>query len=177
MIDKDNVHDDIEEMWRGGWRTRHLQRMQAMGAATVSEFLARFPAVPLYKLLRELQFLAAPAQIKTLQFDEARRCGVIREASKDLLVRTLNEFTKRGWKCGGRWEQNHASAYSHFINDLAVHSRESALREIGEGVWKALDKSQPPAGWIPTDTNDHLIQEAFRVAWPVDTPRMGSASR
>jgi hypothetical protein len=153
-----------EDVWCEDWPRRHLERIRATGSRTIAEFLHRFAALPYHKVVRDLPI--APMQLKRLQFDEAVANGTVREAAKDLLVRTINEQLKHGWQKGGHWRFNQAGVYSNFINDLRVHSGDENLKEIGKQVFGAIRQLGPPVDWIPKSTDDPLIVRAFDIGWP-----------
>jgi len=149
-----------------------MEKIRSTGASSVTEFLARYPAIPFHKLLRQLGMLMAPMQLNTLQFDEAIANDKVRDAVKDLLVRTLNDITKRGWGRGGHWESNRAMAYSHFVTDVPTYSRNAVKQDVAIKVWMALESLQPPVGWLPVSVNDPLIEKAFEIGWP-ETSKAG----
>jgi hypothetical protein len=167
MLDPQKVIENQKQVWLGNWRTRHLQRVRDAGSPTVAEFLNRYPAIPYHKVTRRhLGDVVAPIQLIQLQFDEAVANGTVREAAKDLLVRTINEQLKYGWQKGGHWRFNQAGVYSHFTNDLGTHSGDETLKEIGKRVIAALRQLSPAADWIPKSNDDPLIVQAFDLGWP-----------
>ena len=171
MIDRDEQFRRAEELarqtWCENWPERHRERVCATGARSVAEFLQHYPAMPYHKLGDILGPVAA-VQVKKLQFDEAIANGSVRDAAKELLVRTLAWDTKRGWRKGYHWESNCGSAYSHFVNDLAEQTAKPEMKEIGRSVWNALEDTNPPDGWLPKSTNDPHIRKAFEIGWPED---------
>lgn len=166
MMDSHTAEERIRHIWCDNWQERHRERIFATGVSSIAEFLRKHPAEPYHKLGRYVGNAIAAVQFQRLQFDEAIANGRVREACKELLVRTLNDDLKRGWQRGGHWESNRAGAYAHFVNEIW---RQEEYRSYGEQVWRALVELMPPSEWVPKSIDDPLIQKAFEVGWPEKT--------
>lgn len=129
------------------------------------EFIAANPGLSTVDLAKSLNRGANARGLVMAVYEEAIRCGVLRETAKDLFVRTIDAKFPEGWfydekisahvKIGG-W--NH-SLYD-FVNDERVAK---AAKKIMRHL--AMDHP-PPEGWKPEPQNDPLIDELFDRYWP-----------
>ena len=163
MIDPKHVDEQIKQTWCDNWQEIHRKRILATGVSSIADFLRKYPAEPYHKLGRHVGGVVAAVQFQKLQFDEAMANGTVREACKELLVRTLNDDLKRGWQRGGHWQSNRAGACAHFVSSIWGPDEYLAS---AQRVWNALLQLNPPPEWVPRSIDDPLIEKAFEVGWP-----------
>jgi hypothetical protein len=150
--------------WEGQWRVKVLSRIHAVGCDTVRAFLTRFPAKPYIYLAETLGNDVAAAQLEKMQFEEANKCGSIRDAAMDSLPREFAHHLPGGWRGGARGDFDTASVFASWETHL--HMLDPALQGKAAAVWAALESLQPPLGWKPTGASDHFIDAAFAEGWP-----------
>jgi hypothetical protein len=155
-----------EDIWLGDWHTKIRSRIHAQGFDTVTNFVQRHPCLPYHKLARLIGNDIAAVQLAVMQFEEAKDGGYIRNAAKDALCRTIHENLKRGWKQGIHSDFRTANAYSSWLAILEFRAFLPDLVPLGVAVWDALESSNPPTGWAPSDPSDQFIEQAFEKGWP-----------
>jgi hypothetical protein len=159
----------------GDWRARIRDRLLELGFQTVNAFLIEYPGLPYLELSQILgEGIAVPICIVTMQFEEAKAQGNIREAALDALPRAINQYLPTGWqKDGGdTLEENEkkridlltANAYAIWVTQL--ERCDKGLKPLADAVWRALHTCRPDVGWRPTGPNDLLIKMAFEKGWP-----------
>ena len=157
--------------WVGDWRATVRGRIHALGCETVSEFLARYPAVPYFKVARELGASVVAAQLEIMQFEEAADSASVRAAAQEMLVRKINQHLKRGWGKGIHREFNTAGVISDWQTFLKVTLNAPHLVALSENVWTRLTEASPPQGWLPKSAADPYIFAAFEKGWPLSGRR------
>ena len=151
--------------WRGNWKKRILDRLQAQGFATLMDYLRQKPTVPYLEIADLLgKDDVAAFHVEWLHFEEAVKQGQFREAAIDSLVREISHHLPNGWKEEAKGDFNTASVWADWIVRLENYSNN--IKPIASAVWSELLDSHPPAGWKPQAAEDYRIVRAFDVAWP-----------
>ncbi len=63
--------DRAAKTWQGNWRAKILSRIREVGCESISEYLAKFPAVPYTKVAETLGDEVAAVQLAQLQLEAA----------------------------------------------------------------------------------------------------------
>lgn len=150
---------------QGNWKKRLLDRLQAQGFVTLTDYLRQKPAVPYLEIADLLgKDDVAAFHIEWLHFEEAVRHGHFREVAIDSLVREISYHLPNGWKEETKGDFDTASVWADWIVRLENYSNN--VKPIASAVWRELLDSHPPAGWKPQDIEDSRIVRAFNAAWP-----------
>jgi hypothetical protein len=161
--------DRAARTWQGNWRAKILSRIREVGFESVTNYLAKFPAMPYMRVAEKLGEDVAAVQVAQVQFEEAKGMRKIREAAIDSLPRDLNYYLKDGWRHGAKNDFDTSSAFAVWATRLDQLSL--GLKDTVDAVWAALEKLQPSTGWRPGGGNDPLIQKAFDEGWPLHSRR------
>jgi hypothetical protein len=154
--------------WQGDWQARLRNALRRVGFDTLESFLAANPGKTYFALVKLLNADIAPMQLYGEQLRAARSSNCLREAAMDCLVRFLSYYLKRGWGNGRHFQSRSASAYAAWRTTILQFVQDECdLTDSLDTVWNMLEMSNPPHGWIPKDTNDSLIQDAFAKGWPI----------
>jgi hypothetical protein len=89
----------------------------------------------------------------------------------EVLVRSLRDVLPNGWTLQARApiDARTAAAPAAMRRALIKASASPAELETADRAWKSLLALQPPQGWVPRDTHDHIVMEAFGRRWNHDT--------
>jgi hypothetical protein len=155
--------DHKDKPWHD-WRRKIETRLRALGCATVTAFLAKFPAEPYIRLAERLGDDIAALQLEWIQFGEATDAKAIRYAAIDSLTRELRYHLPDGWRQSANGDFQTASAYADWI--VRVEQKKEELRPRALAVWKSLEELRPPVGWLPKGPDDSFIMAAFSKGWP-----------
>lgn len=153
------------QSWQGDWRARLAERLASHGVASATAHAAARPSATLPELASLLGADVAPIQLRWLMLEEARASGpdALAHYARDLLARELRRYTPSGWNPGDDFKSGTFGAWAAGLPD--------EYESIALDVWEALLRARPPAGWTPAGTDDPLLVEAFRAAWPTsETP-------
>jgi hypothetical protein len=156
-----NVHT-----WSPDWIRNLTLATQAIGYADVTSLLAAMPGKPYREIAQALGSTFAPIQIIRLQYDEAKRRGMLRDAAKDALTRNLVEALPAGWGTGENTEWSAILGLSSWSSELQVSGACPELKPVIDEVINTLRRYRIPRGWRPTHPNDPIIAEVFNNAWP-----------
>ncbi|MBK6517270.1 MAG: hypothetical protein IPM79_39875 [Polyangiaceae bacterium] len=151
--------------WSGDWQHRLNGRLGSLGFASAESFVVSRPGAAFSQLARELGPNIAPVQVEMAYLRECKAAGRMTEAAAECLARTILERFPRGWGVGGRVAYRIASCLAAWISDMKHDIAQSDLpHEALEAIADALQNTHsPPAGWLPNNGQDPVIQEAFRV--------------
>lgn len=158
-------------VWQGDWRKRVMSRIQAADCDTVSEYLAKAPTDSYVDAAARLGADVAALQLQWMQFGEANAPETIRVAAMDSLAREIYRYLPNGWNKNAKSDFDTARVYASWIG--MIQEKEPNLRQRAQAVFDALDKLNPPVGWLPAGTHDPVLLHAFALGWPEEPKREG----
>jgi hypothetical protein len=161
-----------EPTWEGDWQTRINLKIKGKGYLDIRSFLKAHPGIPYTELARELGPDVAAVQLVRMQMRDAQENLALREAVMDSLVRCLRENLTDGWvqnKSQARDFQT-ALAYSNWAGFVKRQGELPELERTVSLIWDSLLELEPSIGWAPRSASDPLIEKAFQIGWPPDTP-------
>ena len=147
----------------------------AKGFNSATEFLANYPGVPFLKVVDEVADWVAAMQLIRVYFQEAQRSGQYRKAAIDGLARELNQMLPDGWSVDPTSESRAAAAVAHTSTALSVDGGMSESFDRLLPVFRGLQQSNPPHGWMPTGPDDPLLKNAFDRAWAIPIEKTNSS--
>jgi len=149
--------------WRGDWRQRLLDIVQARGYTSVSEFVDAHPVADLVQLADDLgRGDVAAVQIETALVDEARSTGEVERRARDLFSRRLGALSD-GWpgSVTERTADQEARA-TRALGGWAPHTLPEVTTEHVVALAKAmLSSTELPCGWRPTGPDDPVVVALF----------------
>ena len=100
-------------------------------------------------------------------YEEAIQKGVVREVSKDLLIRVIRAEFPEGWTTTGNIGPSvRIGSWDYHLKE---HLPESNVARAANGISQHLANDHPPPdGWKPELKNDPLIDKLFERYWPVE---------
>jgi hypothetical protein len=153
--------------WQGDWRQRLESKLKSLGFEGLEDFLLAYQGVGYVKLAERLEDAnVAAMQLCREHIRRGSENSNLRSVAKDSLVRFLNEYARRGWKVGRHFPHRSASAFAAWSTSLASHSTSSIEFDV-KRVFDELEALPIPNGWLPTDSSDRFIVEAFNRGWPM----------
>lgn len=164
------MNEQVTTPWQGDWQLRLRSKLESLGFTGLEQFLAHNPGVGYVKLAESLgDANVAAMQIYGEQIRSAAARADLRSAAKDCLVRFINEYVKRGWGIGRHFPHRLGSAYAAWSTTIKAHAPTDDQMELRlKTVFDQLEAAKPPQGWLPNDSNDPFIENAFAEAWPMD---------
>jgi len=150
------------KIWGPGWEERILRRVQARNAMTVTEYAERRPHTPLVELATDLGEHVVAVQLEKLLFSEAKAANTVNGCIKSYLVRKLHEEIPDGWGCEDS-DKRAASAYSSWATAIEMAIGEQ-YDDLAFEVFDRVRNTPPPPGWLPNDTDDPILVQAFKGA-------------
>lgn len=157
-------NDQNRRIWTSDWKRKVYIRLCAADADSVTEWLSRYPGVPYLELADVLGSDVAAFQIEMLHVEEAQQRRDLRRFALDSLARDIHEYLRNGWKVQIAGDFETAAAFGTWTTRLI--GAEPKLRPFIDAVWKDLNQSPPPAGWLPSGADDPVLVAAFGRAWP-----------
>ena len=143
--------------WLGDWQARIYERVRERGYDAVTAFAESKPAATMSELADALGFDVAPIQVEAILRDEAIATVRLKPFAQALLCRRIREWLQEGW---GRGEE--------FLSDLsgAFTRWEGGVSTIVPGqdreiLWERLQRLDVMPGWLPTGTDDPIIEHSF----------------
>lgn len=142
-----------------------VERVQALGFASLGDYLAARVGVPYTDLADELGSGVLGLHIAALQMKHAANP---RAAAADALVRALRQVLTKGWDLTDAAEPG---VSPEFVNITAWSYWTSLLEgvrpeeEILDRLWDTLRRGAKP-GWLPRTADDPVLKNAFDQAWP-----------
>jgi hypothetical protein len=158
--------NELQHNWSPDWKGRISDSVQVLGFSNLTDLLAAMPSRP-YGDIATLLGNFAPIQIISVQFQEAKLAGKVRDAAKDSLCRNLVEKLPKGWGNGENSEWKSVMALSGWSSEIQVTGGCEELRPILMAVSDALCELPPPKGWSPKGPDDLLIESVFQSHWPI----------
>ncbi len=161
---------ELTNPWHGDWKIRLQQKLTLLGFSDLEDFLLAHPGlgyVSLAKILGDAN--VAAMQLYGEQIRQGLQTGKLRDVAVDCLVRFLNEYIYRGWKNGRHFQHRSASACASWSTLIAaIATSETGIEQRLTSVFDTLVAMPIPAGWLPKDSNDAFVVEAFEKAWPIN---------
>lgn len=153
--------------WQGDWKLRLRSKLNALGFESLEDFLLANPGVGYVRLAQSLgDANVAAMQLYGEHIRRGEETSTLRCVAMDSLVRFLNEYVRRGWKVGRHFPHRSASAFAAWSTSLATHST-PGIEYKAQQVFSQLDALPIPDGWLPKDSSDRFIVEAFNRGWPI----------
>lgn len=154
------------------WNTHITERTRRLGFDNVSEFASERPRASLLHLAEELvgaspganDIVAPLASLQYLLLQQAKQTGTIAYCARDLLVRALH-MGVNGWP-GIRDPQGRACLGACLLGwaaGIASQLPEHRRRAIQTAM--ELLEAPIPAGWMPRDAQDALLEAVFARRW------------
>jgi hypothetical protein len=134
-----------------------------MGCESITEFLAKHPAVPYVDLAGVIGEGVAALQIEWMQFEEANDHHALRRAAMDSLVRDLRKHLPSGWRQGAKGDFDTSGAFADWI--VRLEQADPSVKPKAKMTWEALERLRPPSGWSPAGPEDKFIVDAFSTVW------------
>ncbi len=170
MTTTEPIEDLPTTPWQGDWKARLQEKLKTLGFSSLEEFLNAYPGLGYVSLAKHL----GDANVAAMQLygEQLRRGSVLnnlRFVAMDCLVRFLNEYIPRGWKNGRHFQHRSASAFASWSTSIAAHaSSYSGIEQVLKQIFDNLESMPIPAGWLPKDSTDSFVVQAFEKGWPTD---------
>jgi hypothetical protein len=155
-------HKAVDRMFQD-----RAEKALAAAGCTALEFLAANPAVSTEQLARRLNRGASPIGITMVAYHEAARQGIVRQVAKDMLIREILGEFPNGWTAKG--DVHPLVKIGRWHSEVTDYGGSAKHGQSAERILRSLAIENPPQeGWKPQFPNDPLIDELFKVHWPLE---------
>ncbi|MCI0413529.1 hypothetical protein L0222_12120 [bacterium] len=159
------------ETWSGNWQERIEKIVRAMGYTDVFEFVESHPGRSfgeLFGILRNASqsdsAMIAFVQLPELYFADAAKRQLMRDAIREALVRSLQQFLKSGWNLGKKVRERRLDAKLNW--QLPGYEFER-WEQLKDEAWSQLESMHPDDDWCPGNREDPIIEKVFSHVWPL----------
>ena len=141
--------------WRGPWKVRIRERLQARGYGSLTAFAEARPTASLVALAEELgKDDIAGAQVFSVLVDEATRNHRLTRLVRGQLVRELVQCLPDGWPA--EMDDAHRFKIAKALGFWSSFTPESHQHRV-EQARAVLRATPPPPGWRPLGPDDELL--------------------
>ena len=156
-------------------RSNITKDLQSRGHKSILDYLKRNQRKSYVELAKDFAKGTFAMQIIQYTFEEALLYKQFRWVAKDALVRELHEAFPKGWEKNynangiGNKQINFQKAKAYGIWHAMVNQVPTNAVSFLFEVWSALQRLNPPSGWLPEGVDDSFIAAAFDEEWPEST--------
>jgi hypothetical protein len=150
-----------KHIWSKSWPDRLMTSLENHGFNnSIIAFAKAYPGITLEQLISKLDEAGSlvPIQLTWALMDEAATTDQLDWFARDFLIRQLQDTCKNGWNLGELEEYDTISATASWA--ATIKEFNTNFETITKVIWERL-KSIALPGWLPTNIDDPIIEQAF----------------